>query len=111
MGKRGGMKRKRAGDGEGREKIEDFLHFNWHILSEFERDGTKAMPVGIEPTLNLMRSHRQVPKLAAEEKAKKLPQPVHVVPKPEVAVSVEERSACVSCVAYTRVSIVSSSVK
>jgi hypothetical protein len=86
MSKRGHMKRKRAGDVEGREKIEDFLHFNWHILSEFERDGTQGMPAGIEPTLNLMRSHRQVPKPAVEERPKNLPQPVHV-PKPEVAVS------------------------
>ena len=84
MSKRGN-KRKRAGDGDHRERIEDFLQLNWHLLSDFERDSTKAFSCGIEPTLNMMRSHRQGPKPVIEEKPKKLPQPVQM-PKTESAV-------------------------
>lgn len=86
MGKRGGMKRKRAGEAEGREKIEDFLQLNWHILSDYERDGTKGLQQGIEPTLGLMRSHRQPPKPVPEERPKKLTPPVQAV-KTETVVS------------------------
>ena len=86
MGKRGSMKRKRAGEGEGREKIEDFLQLNWHILSDFERDATKGLQQGIEPTLGLMRSHRQPPKPVPEEKPKKATPPAQPV-KTETVVS------------------------
>mmetsp|Transcript_22009 Transcript_22009/g.32323 ORF Transcript_22009/g.32323 Transcript_22009/m.32323 type:complete len:835 (+) Transcript_22009:1036-3540(+) len=79
VGRRGGLKRKRAGECDGREKIEDFLQLNWHILSDYERDGTKALQLGIEPTLALMRSHRQASKPVVEERPKRLPPPVQAV--------------------------------
>jgi hypothetical protein len=85
MGKRGSMKRKRAGEGEGREKIEDFLQLNWHILSEYERESTKSLHQGIEPTLSLMRSYRQTPKPVMEDKPKKPPPPLQPI-KTETAV-------------------------
>jgi len=90
VGRRGGLKRKRAGEGDGREKIEDFLQLNWHILSDYERDGTKALQLGIEPTLALMRSHRQASKPVVEERPKRLPPPVQAV-KIEAVVSVFSR--------------------
>jgi hypothetical protein len=80
--KRGGMKRKRGGEGEGKERIEDFLSMNWHILSDYERETPRAVPLGIEPTLNLMRTHsakQQVQKHAVDERPKKLsPAAMHV---------------------------------
>ena len=71
-GKRGCMKRKRGSEGEGRERIEDFLSLNWHILSAYERENAKALPLGIEPTLSLMRAKLQVQKHAIDERPRKL---------------------------------------
>jgi hypothetical protein len=72
MSKRGSMKRKRSCDNEGRESMEDFLQLNWHILSDFEREGTPGLQLGIEPTLHLVRSHRQATKHVGDDRPKKL---------------------------------------